>query len=557
MDITDRKRLEYELLIAKQKAEQANELKTKFIQNMQHDIRTPLAGVYQYMEAWAEEETDEEKRRCAELMRASTGQLLNMCNELVDFENIDYLGDELTLEVVDTHKFLSRVIDLNKMAAHSRGLEIGMLIEPNVPARLKLDKKKLYRVLVNLIGNSLKFTEEGSVILRVKTMSQTQDTTTLAFEIHDTGVGIPADKVDLIFDKFVRLTPSNQSKYKGSGLGLFYVKKFVYDMGGRLEVESVEKQGSVFRVILTLSIPHEHEMIRNSPHDIDTFAESVTQEAQKFSDTHSLSKTSTLSNPITISATSTQQLPQILLIEDDILQQKMITRIMANTGGHVAKIVDSVGLSCAAISELPYDLVISDLGIVGGTGIDVMSWTKQNTNHPNQHTPFIALTANSDDAMQKKALATGFRNVYQKPLTPLAAQEILARYTLKKESSTSEPALEKIIDVDASLEIVTDKSMLKELFGMLSESLVNDRKQLHDFYEKNDIQSTRELLHRLDGTLRYCIAPKLQKARGDLHEAIHSAASLTSLTLLYNDFYKEIDNYLDAYAQLNDEDNWA
>ncbi len=557
-DITERKNMEKNLLEANKKLELlnkellvTNELKTKFIQNMQHDVRTPLAGVYQYMEIWAREETDSEKKHCAELMRASTGQLLNMCNELVDFENIEYLGDTVHPEPVETAKFLSKVIDLNRMAAHSRDLEIKLIVESNVPPRLKLDKKKLYRVLVNLIGNSLKFTDEGSVILYVKALSVSLTSATISFEIHDTGVGIPEDKINLIFDKFVRLNPSNQAKYKGSGLGLFYVKKFVDDMQGKLEVESVEGRGSIFRVILTLAIPSPEETVKEVPHEIDTFQESVAKEIEKLPDERFLKKASakaatSINSRIAAPLTSS---PQILLIEDDPIQQKMISKTIKDIGGKIAKIVDNVSLSCAAINEWKYDLVISDLGIRGGSGIDVINWVKENKTHPNQQTPFIALTANADDDMRKTALSSGFNYIYVKPLTRKVAENILTKYVVKQGDDINLSQDNHVIDINASLEVGTDIEILKELFSMLTESIMEDKKQLQIFFEKNDVESTRKLLHRLDGTFRYCAVPMLQQTRTALHNAIRDKQTLDKVTKFYDAFYKEIDNYLVTYQK--------
>ncbi len=405
IDISERKKQEEQLRIAKKQAEEANELKTKFIQNMQHDVRTPLSGVYQYMEMWAAEETDPEKRFCAELMRTSTGQLLNMCNELVDFENIDYLENAIKLEPVDTVRFLTRVIDLNRMAAHSRGLNIGINIDPALPHRLKLDKRKLYRVLVNLVGNSLKFTNEGSITLNVKKLHAENSFVTIAFEVHDTGVGIPADKIDLIFEKFVRLNPVNQTKYKGSGLGLSYVRKFVDDMNGRLEVESEEGKGSVFRVILSLSVPTADEMVKYDSNEIDTFNEEL------------------------------------------LLQEIM-------------------------------------------------------------HTP---------------------------PST---------------QHKTNNQVQENIIDINASLEAAGDIETVEEVLAMLRESLLHDKRQLEACYQRNDVAETRKILHRLDGTLRYCVVPKLQQARGQLHTAIKETEQLQTNTALYNNFYNEIEHFLLAYEKL-------
>lgn len=554
-DITELKNTQNDLISAKQKAETANELKTKFIQNMQHDVRTPLAGVYGYMKEMAEEETDEEKKKLAQYMAASTGQLLNMCNELVDFEHIDYLGDTVELEAVDTTRFLSRVIDLNKMAAFHRGLELTLFIDPQVPAYLKLDKKKLYRALVNLIGNSLKFTDEGSVSLQVKTLNLTPETASLAFEIHDTGVGIPADKIDLVFDKFVRLNPSNAAKYKGSGLGLYYVKKFVDDMQGKLEVESIEGAGSIFRVILTLGIAQAEEVAAAAPNEIDTFDEDIVQsEMEKFPDARFNKKATAAPTAETKSESSTrenssQSKIEVLIVEDDPILQRTIANIFKYKGCHVAGLANSVSTACESIQAQAYDLVVCDLGLPDGTGVDIIQWVKENKTHPNQQTPFVVLTANHDNTVKQQALDSGFLNVFQKPLAETDAQKMLDSYVYKKTPSVTPALGNEIIDIDASLEVLGDMTLLQEVFGMLSRSLSEDKQKLQDCYAKNDITETRKILHRLDGTFRSCVVPTLQNSRGALHDAVRSTQDLKTITALYNNFYNEVEVFLATYIK--------
>ncbi len=552
LDITELKKTQQELIQAKQKAEEANELKSKFIQNMQHDIRTPLSGLYGYMKDLAEEETDPEKKQFAKYMAAAAGQLLNMCNELVDFENIDYLGDTTKLESVDILRFLSKVIDLNRVAAHHRGLQLNLSIDPAVPARLKLDKKKLFRVLVNLIGNSLKFTDEGSVSLHAKLISSTREMATVAFEILDTGMGIPADKIKHIFDKFVRLNPSNQAKYKGSGLGLYYVKKFVDDMGGTLEVESVENKGSTFRVILTLPLPNEHEKEEMVPHEIDTFdEETILQEIDKFPDDRFKKQ----KKPIELSLAqndnlkmSTEGKPQLLLIEDDIILQRTIGKTFIDKGCDIVAKADSVSTAREAIKARRYDLVVCDLGIHEGTGIDVMNWVKSDKTHPNQATPFVVLTANNDNEVKQKALKSGFLDVFQKPLDPVEAQKIIDTYIHIK--TASKPSTQ-IINVDASLAIAdNDKELVKEVFEMLSQSILKDKEKLQRIYEENNIAETRHILSRLNGSFSYCVVPKLQKARDQLDIAVQHTQKLTAIKSLYDNFFQEIEHFETEYAKL-------
>ncbi len=571
-DVTELKKTQQELLLAKEKAEQANELKTKFIQNMQHDVRTPLSAVYASMQELAQEETEPEKKRLADHLVASTGQLLLMCNEMVDFESAAYMNDDVKVEPIETKRFLSRIIDLNRVAATTRQLEIHLNIDSEVPSRLKVDKKKLYRVLVNLVGNALKFTDKGSVTLHACLLSTTKNNEVeIAFEVIDTGMGIPEDKTGLIFEKFVKLNPSNQGKYKGSGLGLYNVKKLVDSLGGKLEVETEVGKGSIFRVILTLSVPTQDEAVHYTA-DEEEFdsKEAISSEIQKLPDARfnknevhkNVRKMKTIDN-----ANENKHQHQLLIIEDDPVLQLTIGNVFQKFDCHIAAKADSVSKACEAIKTQEYDLIICDLGIFEGTGIDVVTWAKGDKTHPNQNTPFVVLTANADEEMREKALASGFLGVFQKPLPTSLAEKILKEYVHKKTeiinnsekiNNETRPMHielkgiinEKSIDIEATLELVGDVEMLKEIFSILKNSLAEDVKKLKDLYVQNDITETRKILHRLDGTFRSCIVPRLQLTRNELHDAVRNVDQLDTIDDKYNAFYQEVDNFLVAYNQL-------
>ncbi len=545
---------------AQKQAEESNELKTQFIRNMQHDIRTPLSALLGYLQNEAEAETGPERKKDYLQLCSSIKQLVNMCNEMVDFENAAYMVEEIHVEPVETERFLMRSIDLNRVAARQRDLTLDLNIAPDFPSRLILDKKKVHRILVNLIGNALKFTDHGGVTLHAKLLSKNHQTATISFEVQDTGIGIPEDKFNLIFEKFVRLNPSNQAKYKGSGLGLYHVKKFVGEMDGKLEVESTYGKGSIFRVILTVEIPSDDVVIRYTA-DEDEYdtVQAIEDEIQKFPDARFKVVSSKESEDVTkndnVAATDECG---ILLIEDDGMLQKLISGAFTRKGCKVSAIVDSVSKAINAVKKQKYQLVVCDLGILEGTGIDVMNWVKQDKSHPNQETPFIVLTANSDGDMRAKALGSGFIDVFYKPLTDSLITGIINNYIFKNattamlsEAGNKKEVTELIIDIDNTLAIIgNDVSMMKEVFGMLSKSIKDDKTSLEAFYAQNDIKQTREILHRLDGTLRSCVAPRLQRSRGELHDGVRNTAMLSDIRALYEDFYKELDVLLEEIENL-------
>jgi CheY-like chemotaxis protein len=242
--------------------------------------------------------------------------------------------------------------------------------------------------------------------------------------------------------------------------------------------------------------------------------------------------------------------PKVLLVEDDLILQKIIARTLTEAGCDVV-VVNGVAASRRVLSENVFDLVICDMSLVDGTGLDMITWVRHETNHPNQTTPFVVLTSNTDPAVHQMALNKGFLEVLQKPLSQEMARSLIRKYTgIEKQQHLVPDDIKDIIDIDATNHITGDESMRKEIFSMLSMLLQQDRKHLEDLYIQNDIIGTRDILHRLDGSFRYCVTPRLQRSRAKLHQAVRETEQLRSVEPLYQEFYQEIERYLTTYNQL-------
>ncbi len=242
--------------------------------------------------------------------------------------------------------------------------------------------------------------------------------------------------------------------------------------------------------------------------------------------------------------------PKILLVEDDLILQKIIAKTLTEAGCEVV-VVNGVNASRRVLSENVFDLVICDMSLVDGTGLDMITWVRHETNHPNQATPFVVLTSNTDPAVHQMALTKGFLEVLQKPLSKEMARSLIKRYTgVEKQQHLISDDIKDIIDIDATSQITGDESMRKEIFSMLSMLLQQDRKHLEDLYVQNDIVGTRDILHRLDGSFRYCVTPRLQRARARLHQAVRETDQLRNVKPQFEEFYQEIDQYLTTYNQL-------
>jgi PAS domain S-box-containing protein len=503
-DITERVHQQHQLIAAKTDAEDARKMQEQFLANMSHEIRTPMNGIQGMTNLLLETSLTPQQNEFVAIIGRSVDNLIVIINDILDFSRIK--AGKLPIEKIDFR--LQDVVDnVRSLFEHrtiKKELYFHLDIDPLIPGRIQGDPHRLNQVLINLVGNAVKFTEKGGISLKVTIQQRKAKEITLVFNVTDTGVGIPEESLPYIFESFSQAAMDISRRYGGTGLGLAICHRLLELQGGAISVASTVGQGTTF----TFSLPFGCEEVVNisgqTPHLLQDVAGLLTGR-------------------------------QFLVVEDNPINQKLMGFVLRKAGADVA-MADNGEEAIEKLKVHTYDLIIMDLQMPGMDGYET---TRQLRGHLHIRTPVMAMTANAINGERLRCLEAGMNDYMSKPFD---FKEFYARVmTLLRSSGTALTQDIPVEDIPDSyslslLEEVGDEEYLQDILNTFLTNLPEQLTELQEAGKAKDHDRLFFISHKLKGSCgmlqaatlieKLAVIQQLAKERSDASKVVEEATAL-------------------------------
>ncbi|MCO6162826.1 ATP-binding protein [Flavobacterium sp. NRK F7] len=457
-DVSNRIQGQQELEHAKNTSDYLNKQKDQFIATVSHEIRTPINAILGFTDVLIEIEENNSKMDFLNSIKIAGLGLLHIINDILDISKIEAGMLQIDETPFQLNEVVSNVFTTLKLKASDKNLKFLYSIDSDVVQDLLGDKNRLNQVLINIIGNAVKFTEKGKVELRISQLKKEDQLIYLEFAVTDTGIGIPEKKLQTIFDRFSQAEVSTSRKFEGTGLGLSISKELIEMQNGTIEVSSIENKGTTFTFVIPYKVNPEKTTVLNA-----------------------FTKT-TLDKTIS---------KNILLCEDNELNQKLITTIFEKTN-HNVEIANNGLEALEFLKNKTYDVILMDLQMPIMDGYET---TVKIRKELKLITPIIALTANSLIYEKERCMNIGMNDYLSKPFSKKELFELLNTYFYQ---AKEERKVNRFVSLNTLKEYIgEDTEQLQALIETFEEHLHTFEKSLQDGIIKKDYDSIRKCAHKM------------------------------------------------------------